>query len=1160
VFEQVLDLVGQPPGSLVYHFIILFAVEAAFAISIGQWMRERDTSTARLTAGIFAVLVARVLVLLASLAAFAGYFPRNVLIPPVERGVDAITILALSWAFTTMDDPDLLDRNFLPDLLTGLGLGIILVGAAGTFYYWLTTVGGGALFNGSWLDAAWSVGHIAFASVGLVWMVGRIRYIYDPFLKGLMLLLLGTAAAIQIIDPTFGDVPASMRVGLLVTMPMLAAVAYRHVVEQLLHWDDFEPRAWSSQIEDIEIRTPPSPVSPVPAAASSNGGMSTPIPPPGKIEPESVDSPLPAPEPTQKAKRVQEEHLPPPVELLDTASIQPEQATDLDVLDVVESLGGLFGSLEEREMARQVPRTIASALRADMCALVVVGNNMQDAGIVGGYDNITQDYLPLAVLDLSKHPTLVSSLDRLRQMRLSMQRNRREIRDIFDKLDITHDGPIYIQPLTNDDDQFGVILVGSPYSGRNLSNMERNLLDRLAPLTTAALLNSERYQDLKETVEGKLGEDSVRLVELQDELTATKAELSASERQTEEMKAYIRDMHRQLEAMPQQEMVDELQQEAETLRQRLNAEQQTLAVLQERAANSGELEQQMQQQVEKSKTLDKELQELRHEAERANARAQEYHTEIERLRARQSALAAGRTAEEEFDASARTEIASLRARLAEASINRQEISFLQEQLASKAREAVLLQTQLIEAQAVAEALSAQIKGADGTSGLKVLEAQFREQEAEIRDLKAQLNEAQTLADMNAEAHQAQADAEQVDREAVAQLEAQLAERSAMTEALEAQLREKSEAIAELKGHMTEISGSLQNLERQLTFKTEEVARLQESLADTRQRARDRINELQTRLAQGYDQQTEVDEAEARELEAELAEKQEAVNVLEEQLANARNAIDKLEQQLTATNNAVNEAIADAGQIDSHDEVIASIAQELRTPMSSIMGYTELLLKESVGILGSLQRKFLQRVKSNTERMGSLLDDLIRITVIDLGRLELRLTQFDVQPVLETAIGKVMSQFRDKGLVLRMAVASDLPPMTADREALEQVIGHLLSNAGLATPIGGEVQLTIRGEDERVPAADGGDVSAYCLHIAVEDSGVGIAEEDIDRVFTRQYKAESPLIEGLGDTGVSLALAKSLVDAQGGRIWVETLDESGTVIHIVLPFEPPGGAT
>ena len=135
MFDQILDLVGQPPGSLVYHFIILFAVEAALAMSIGQWMRERTPATGRLTLGILGVFLARALVLVASLLVWRGYLPTNVLLPPVERAVDTATVIALAWTFITMDDPGILRRNFVPDAVAAALLGMLIAGFLGKLLY-----------------------------------------------------------------------------------------------------------------------------------------------------------------------------------------------------------------------------------------------------------------------------------------------------------------------------------------------------------------------------------------------------------------------------------------------------------------------------------------------------------------------------------------------------------------------------------------------------------------------------------------------------------------------------------------------------------------------------------------------------------------------------------------------------------------------------------------------------------------------------------------------------------------------------------------------------------------------------------------------------------------------------------------------------------------
>ena len=208
---------------------------------MGQWTRERDAGTLRLTIASFALFLGRVALPLASLAALQGYIPRQVLLPPVERLVDTITVLGLAWAFVTMDAPEVMKRRFTADVAALVTLGASLILFGGTLYFWSADLASNLLFNGSWLDGLWAALQIAIAVGGLVWMLARIRYLYDPFLKGTMLVILAAAAALQVVRPSLGDVPAAMRLGQALVIPMLAAVAYRHVVERLLHWDDFEP-------------------------------------------------------------------------------------------------------------------------------------------------------------------------------------------------------------------------------------------------------------------------------------------------------------------------------------------------------------------------------------------------------------------------------------------------------------------------------------------------------------------------------------------------------------------------------------------------------------------------------------------------------------------------------------------------------------------------------------------------------------------------------------------------------------------------------------------------------------------------------------------------------------------------------------------------------
>jgi two-component system phosphate regulon sensor histidine kinase PhoR len=213
------------------------------------------------------------------------------------------------------------------------------------------------------------------------------------------------------------------------------------------------------------------------------------------------------------------------------------------------------------------------------------------------------------------------------------------------------------------------------------------------------------------------------------------------------------------------------------------------------------------------------------------------------------------------------------------------------------------------------------------------------------------------------------------------------------------------------------------------------------------------------------------------------------------------------------------------------KVIASLAQKLRQPMASIIGYVDLLLSESVGIIGALQRKFLERIQASSERTGVLLDDLMRAMDIDSGNLKLAQESVNGVPVNDDALRGCQSQFSEKGLRVVADIDPNLPPVQADRDALLQNFSHLIDNSGAASASDSEVHLSVQHETEQRP---GGDPLNYLI-ISVADTGGGIAPEVQPRVFSRLYHADAPLIGGLGDNGMGPSIVKALVEGHGGRI-------------------------
>ncbi len=268
--------------------------------------------------------------------------------------------------------------------------------------------------------------------------------------------------------------------------------------------------------------------------------------------------------------------------------------------------------------------------------------------------------------------------------------------------------------------------------------------------------------------------------------------------------------------------------------------------------------------------------------------------------------------------------------------------------------------------------------------------------------------------------------------------------------------------------------------------------------------------------------------------------------VEKELKTTLQEIARLQNQLADANMKAHEMEKGRAATKSTEqaEVIASISQELRQPLSSIVGYTDLLLGESVGILGALQRKFVERIKASTERIRSLTDDMIQITTLENELNDLKPESVDLNSIIDNAMSYTSTQVREKNISIHLELPKVLSPIQADREALQQILIHLLQNAGAATPFEGTVRLKVQTQSENN--------SDYIL-IQVSDSGGGIASTDLPRVFTRLYRADNVLIQGVGDTGVGLSIAKTLTEAHHGRIWVESEQGTGSTFSVLLPI-------
>jgi len=676
-------------------------------------------------------------------------------------------------------------------------------------------------------------------------------------------------------------------------------------------------------------------------------------------------------------------------------------------------------------------------------------------------------------------------------------------------------------------------------------------LDRLAQQNAAptgpealALFHSEL-----ELAQRQFQESQQRELDLQAELERARAELDylkADQQNLAQADAEARASLRSELELAQRQLTESQQRELElkaALERSLSAgETRPLGFPVESASLQAELEQAQRQLAESREgeiRLAVELDRLRAERDQLEAEA------LSPLRAElgqaQRQAAASQQRERELAAAlqaAQTEIEQLKAGPPQAGAQ-ETIARLQSELMFAQRQAEGRNRLLVELSEARERLQA----------LSTSEAKMREEGELLRQQEAQLRKELELTRAELKKAAERASPFGAPAEKLNELEAALADAQADLARQAALLAEAKEQLARKDRQIGKVQAALLAAQAQalgggaLAEKERELAQAQADLAEARTLA----NDLREQLAA----------AEAalavRPDPAILAALQEKLAAQERQFAQAQT---ELKAALAAANTT-------GATPTSLLEVVASLTQDLRQPLSSIVGYSELLLGESVGILGALQKKFLERIQASSERMSALLDDLIRVTAIDSGPLKLLREKVEVMSVVEEAILNCSSQFREKGINLRLDLADDLPQVQADRDALRQIMLHLLNNAGSASAIDGEVVLSVKRESEQKASGERADY----IFISVRDSGGGIRAEDQPRVFSRVYRADAPLVAGLGDTGVGLSVAKALVEAHGGRIWLTSEMGVGSTFNLLLPVEarpsaappPPNGA-
>jgi signal transduction histidine kinase len=260
-----------------------------------------------------------------------------------------------------------------------------------------------------------------------------------------------------------------------------------------------------------------------------------------------------------------------------------------------------------------------------------------------------------------------------------------------------------------------------------------------------------------------------------------------------------------------------------------------------------------------------------------------------------------------------------------------------------------------------------------------------------------------------------------------------------------------------------------------------------------------------------------------------------------------NLEEKVDDRTHALGDAMRELEAKSEQLEvvsqHKSEFLAHMSHELRTPLNAIIGFSEVLMEETVGDLTDKQRQYLGDILDSGRHLLSVINDILDLSKVEAGRMDLDVARFWLPETLEESLTMVREDAGRRAITLELRIGDEVGFLDADERKVKQVLFNLLSNAVKFTPNGGEIRLSASSVDGEI-----------CIE--VRDTGVGIAPDDRESVFEEFYQARARSTEAAPGTGLGLPLAKRFVELHGGRIWLESELGGGSTFTFTLPLGTP----
>ncbi len=1097
-----LNLFVESPGDLLYFLVVIAISQASLFMALGHRSRfPYERTTQRYVVATFALVGVWVLLLAGAMLPLLLSQNPNAILPPLERLAYTVTLLMLSWAFLSADRAEWGRRA---------NLTLIASIVVSVFFYILTAIQWRSVidiipvFNLSIFAPLWSFLPAFIALISLILIIANFQIVVDAPIKTIFFTLIAFGNGFNLFQfmqgQVFGNYLGSARLVYVAALVMLPLIIYRLVVSYL-----------ENSVAEV-------------ALAASQPSKSIGNTPHLRDKSEPILA-IPSSSPTLTASG-------------ETQSVQ-----------LLRAIGMMMDAKGTSEIPQKVIRAVLEILRVDIGILIKI-QDANYADIIYGYDRVQDEPISGVSLSLEEQPTLVNALERHAQRALFLERNTDELDDFYRRIDIDQQGTVYIQPLTKDQELIAVLLIGFPYQQRELQSTESELLKGMGIIASnllslsfeareASILAEERA--IQAMIEGvpidTIGESDVVNAHLEmeaslqlarDQINQLSGQVSLLKLQLDEERQRILnllgDTNDDLSVSQRISVIfdeqEELREERDNLtRDLLDAE----VVLTTYTVQDGE-----------SLTYDM-TESLQREYDSLASARDRLRRQIDDLRAKDKTV---------INEDVQALITTMSAETSRLEVERDQLSdkltSIQEQLnLAGVSDSDVSVTQVV-AQLYTERKALMLR----------VETLQHEREALLREREKR-------------AGGSNPDVAKLQR----QLQYLASDREAFLKLRERMRADYKELLAKFetaRTHRTQLQAKLKEFTAQITHNHEEQAKLRQqiqTLSDERSKLLKTQDQLMTQIESmraeaiiidepSEDTQTLIMEqlstlqTKIRDLTEEREQLELELNYTQTALADARNQSEHVQLM------QVDSQLEAPGYTFNQPELFVGLVQELRTPMTSIAGYIDLLLGESAGILGEMQRNFLQRVAINIQRLTSMIDDLVKMTQLDAGTFELRRSPIDLINLIEDSITNASNQFREKGLIINLSLQDSLPHIPVDPEGMQQIIGQLLTNAYLVSHSGSEIFITAVIDELVLP---GSQVSEQVVMLVVEDRGGGILLEDIPRVFARKYKAENPLIDGLGDTGVGMSIAKAFTEAHGGYMWVESETGVGSSFKVALPI-------